>query len=109
MDMNLTMLVIALSPITIMVAFIIFGLRSLRNDLEVGLARLDSRMDRLDERIGRLEKGVDDDRGRNRRSFEKLFEMVGDVSERVARIEGFVGALSFFTGAESPSTVRQPS
>ena len=123
MGMDLTLLAIALSPATIMVAFIVFGLRSLRNDLRIGLDRLDKRIDRLDrridrldkrigrleKRIGRLEKGVDDDRAGNRRSFEKLFEMVGDVSERVARIEGYVGALSFFTGAESPSTVHQPS
>ena len=35
--------------------------------------------------------------------------MVGDVSERVARIEGYVGALSFFTGAELPSTMHPKS
>ena len=102
MDMNLTLLAIALSPTTIMVTFIIFGLRSFRNDLNTGMDRLDKRMDRLD-------KKTDHDRGRNRRSFEKLFEMVGDVSERVARIEGYVGALSFFTGAELPSTMHPKS
>ena len=68
---------------------------------------LETRM--MGSKMDRLERGVDDDRGRNRRSFEKLFEMVGDVSERVARIEGYVGALSFFTGDESPATVHQPS
>lgn len=123
MDMNLTLLVIALSPTTITVAFIIFGLRSVRTDLKVGLARLDSRMDRFENRMERFEnrmdrfekklngfdEKIDADREGNRRSFEKLFGMVGELSERVARIEGYMSALSFFTGAESPSTVHQPS
>jgi len=126
MDMNLTLLAIALSPTTIMVAFIIFGLRSIRNDLNTGLARLDSRMDRLDSRMDRFEKRmarfgkrmdrfekrmsgsdekIEHDRESNRRSFEKLFGMLGELSERVARIEGYVSALSFFTGAEPLSNV----
>ena len=133
MDMNLTFLAIALSPTTIMVAFIIFGLRSIRNDLNTGLARLDSRMDRLDSRMDRLDSRMDrfekrmdrfgkrmdrfekrmsgsdekieHDRETNRRSFEKLFGMLGELSERVARIEGYVSALSFFTGAEPLSNV----
>ena len=116
MDMNFTLLVIALSPTTITVAFIIFGLRSVRTDLKVGLARLDSRMDRFENRMDRFEKKlngfdekIDADREGNRRSFEKLFGMVGELSERVARIEGYMSAPSFFTGAESPSTVHQPS
>lgn len=130
MDMSLTLLAVALSPTTIMAAFIIFGLRSIRSDLRTGMDRLDKRMDRLEVRmdrlevrmdqfemrmdrlelrIDRLEKGVDDDRGGNRISFEKLFEMVGDVSERVARIEGYMAALSFFTGAEPSATLHRKS
>ena len=101
--MNLTLLAIALSPTTIMVAFIIFGLRNIRNDLNMGLARLDSRMDHFDKRMDRFEKrmnGFDQKIDENRRSFEKLFGMVAELSERVARIEGYMSALSFFTGAE---------
>ncbi len=128
MYMNLTTLAIALSPTTIMVAFIIFGLRSLRNDLNMGLARLDSRMDRLDSRMDRFDKRmgrfdgrmdrfenrlngfddkIDEDREGNRRSFEKLFGMVGELSERVARIEGYLSALPFVSGAEIASNVPQ--
>ena len=119
--MNLTTLAIALSPTTIMVAFVIFGLRSLRNDLNMGLARLDSRMDRLDSRMDRFDERmdrfenrlngfddkIDEDREGNRRSFEKLFGMVGELSERVARIEGYLSALPFVTGAEVASNVPQ--
>ena len=133
--MNLTTLAIALSPTTIMVAFIIFGLRSLRNDLNMGLARLDSRMDRFDKRMDRFDERmdrfdermdrfdermarfenrlngfddkIDEDREGNRRSFEKLFGMVGELSERVARIEGYLSALPFVTGAEVASKVPQ--
>ena len=61
MDMNLTLLAIALSPTTIMVTFIIFGLRSFRNDLNTGMDRLDKRMDRLDKKTDH-DRGVDDDR-----------------------------------------------
>ena len=128
MDMNLTLLAIALSPTTVTVAFIIFGLRSFRNDLKVGLARLDSRMDRFENRMDRFvnrmdrfvnrmdrfekklngfDEKIDADREGNRRSFEKLFGMVGELSERVARIEGYMSALSFFTGAEAASDVPQ--